>query len=328
LSAALPLVLPAAIVAAAAVPLRRLALRLRLLDQPGPRKMQAGPVPYLGGAAVLLGILAGGALHNGGAPLLAVLAGAFAVGLVDDLRGLGPGPKLLAQVGLAAAVVGSGLSLRLTHLAALDAVLTAVWLVGVANAFNLLDNVDGLCASVAAVASLGLALLAPAAGWIALPLAGAAAGFLVYNLPPARMYLGDAGSLTIGFASGAATVLAANTVGGAASLLLLVLPVAVAVFDTSLVIASRTLAGRPIQVGGLDHASHRLLRAGWDLRLVLLIAGAAAALGPLAAWAWSRYPRPVAWLAAPILAAFAVAWLLLLRVDPYRPGEGGGRVHG
>jgi UDP-GlcNAc:undecaprenyl-phosphate GlcNAc-1-phosphate transferase len=172
---------------------------------------------------------------------------------------------------------------------------------------------------VAVVASLGLAVFAPAARPLALPLAGAAAGFLLVNLPPARMYLGDAGSLTIGFAVGACTVIGAGTDGGPTALVRLALPVAVAVFDTSLVMVSRLLTGLPLMAGGLDHFSHRLKLLGWDTRLVLLAAALAAAAGPLAAWAASRYPAPITWVAPLVAAVFVLAWLLLLRVNPYRP---------
>jgi len=327
--AALRFVTPMLVAAACALPLRWLALRLGILDHPGPRKVQARPVPYLGGAAVLLGTLAGAAVGGPGLGLVAVLVGAQAVGLVDDVIGIGPNTKLLAQIVLGGAAVASGLTLRLTHVAVLDGALTALWLVGIANAFNLLDNMDGLCTTVAVVASLGLALLAPATRPLAVPLAGAAAGFLLVNLPPARMYLGDAGSLTIGFGVGACTVIAAGTTTGAAAFLRLAPPVAIAVFDTSLVMASRLLTGLPVMAGGLDHFSHRLRLLGWDRWLVLLAAALAAAAGPLAAWASLRYPEPVTWIAVAIGAVFAAAWLFLLRVDPYRVTQAhdAGSVH-
>lgn len=303
---------------AAAPPLRRLALRLGLLDHPGPRKVQPRPVPYLGGVAVALGTLAGAPLDPELVRPLALLAGAQVVGLLDDLGRIGPAAKLLLQVCLALAATGLGFVWPLTHVAAVDGALTVVWLVGITNAFNLLDNMDGLCGTVAVVTALGLAALAPATGALAIPLAGAAAGFLVVNLPPARMYLGDAGSLTIGFAIGLCTVVAAGSRSGAGSVLALAFPVAVAVFDTALVIVARLLNGRPIQVGGTDHASHRLQLLGWGRRRILLVAALAAAAGPLMAWLAGRYPEPVAWLALLPAGGFVVAWLLLLRVDPYR----------
>jgi UDP-GlcNAc:undecaprenyl-phosphate GlcNAc-1-phosphate transferase len=314
--------LPMAVALLAALPLRRVAVRFGILDHPGERKLQASPVPYLGGACVLLGAGVGSLIAPAG-PMwgfLALLAGAQALGLVDDVRGLRPRTKLFGQVALALAAIPLGLSLRLTHLAPLDGALTVAWLVGIANAFNLLDNMDGLCGTIAVVACVGLSLLAPSVAPLALPLAGAASGFLVVNLPPARMYLGDAGSLTVGFGVGACTVLVSNTAGGPNGLERLVLPVAIALFDTSLVISSRLRAGRPIQKGGLDHFSHRLrLLLGWDRRLVLAVAALAAAAGPAAAWALGRYPDPVAWLAALIASVFAAGWLaLLLRLDPYR----------
>ncbi|HXM54754.1 MAG TPA: MraY family glycosyltransferase [Candidatus Dormibacteraeota bacterium] len=321
MSAAAWFAIPMVVAVACALPLRRLAVRLGILDRPGPRKLQARPVPYLGGAAVLMGTLAGTFLDSRLAGLLVVLVGAQAVGLIDDVAGLGVRGKLLAQLVLAVAAVAFGVTLRVTGVGALDGALTVAWLVGIANAFNLLDNMDGLCATVAAVAALGLAVLAPGARPLALPLAGAVAGFLLVNLPPARMYLGDAGSMTIGFAVGACTVIAAGSASGPGALLRLGLPVAVAVFDTTLVMASRLLTGLPVAVGGLDHFSHRLRLLGWDTRLILLAAALAAGAGPLAAWAATRYPEPVIWVAPLIAVLFAAAWLLLLRIDPYRPAS-------
>jgi UDP-N-acetylmuramyl pentapeptide phosphotransferase/UDP-N-acetylglucosamine-1-phosphate transferase len=317
--AALRFVLPMLVAAACTLPLRWLAVRLGILDNPGPRKLQARPIPYLGGAAVLLGTLAGAFI--GGRPalgLIVVLVGAQALGLVDDAAGLGPNAKLGGQVLIGGLAVASGLLLGVTHVYLIDGAITALWLVGIANAFNLLDNMDGLCSTVAVVAALGLAAVVPAVRPLALPLAGAAAGFLLVNLPPARMYLGDAGSLTIGFAVGACTVIAAGTASGPGVFIRLAPPVAVAVFDTSLVMASRVLTGLPVMVGGLDHFSHRLRLLGWDRWLVLLTAALAAAAGPLAMWAATRYPQPVTWVAALIAAVFGAAWLLLFRVDPYR----------
>jgi UDP-GlcNAc:undecaprenyl-phosphate/decaprenyl-phosphate GlcNAc-1-phosphate transferase len=313
-------VLALTVALAATSPLRWLALRLGILDHPGPRKIQLRPVPYLGGVAVALGTMAGALLARGLARPLGLLAAALLVGLLDDLGRIGPALKLLLQVVLATAAVTLGFVWSLTHLAPLDGALTVVWLVGITNAFNLLDNMDGLCATVAVVSALGLAGLAPAASPLAVPLAGAAAGFLVVNMPPARMYLGDSGSLAIGLTLGLCTVLAAGARHGPASALTLGLPVIVAVFDTSLVIVARLRNGRPVQVGGTDHTSHRLRLLGWSNRQVLLAAALAAATGPLMVWLAARYPAPVAWLALAPALGFGLAWLLLLlRVDPYRP---------
>jgi UDP-GlcNAc:undecaprenyl-phosphate GlcNAc-1-phosphate transferase len=309
--------LPVGVAFAAALPLRRLALRLGLLDHPGPRKLQSRPVPYLGGVAVGLGIAAGVLLQPGRARLLLPVAAILAVGLVDDVAGLRPGRKLVLQVACAVLAVALGSSWALTHVALVDGAISVAWLVALANAFNLLDNMDGLCATVAGVTALGLAALVPAARPLAIPLAGAVAGFLVLNRPPARMYLGDAGSLAIGLAIGCAGLLAAAAQPGPGGLWILGLPVAVALGDTSLVVVSRLLAGRPIQVGGRDHFSHRLRLLGWSERQVLAATAAAAIAGPLMAWMATRFPEPVAWLAALPAAGLAIAWLLLLRLDPY-----------
>ena len=131
------------------------------------------------------------------------------------------------------------------------------------------------------------------------------------------MYLGDSGSLMLGLGVALCSIAAANTAHGLHSLVLLLLPVGLAVFDTSLVIASRLASGRPVQLGGRDHFSHRLRLLGWSPRRILAaVVAASIASGLIAALALT-YPLGEAWLAVPIAFAYLVAWLRLLRVDPY-----------
>jgi UDP-GlcNAc:undecaprenyl-phosphate GlcNAc-1-phosphate transferase len=148
-------------------------------------------------------------------------------------------------------------------------------------------------------------------------LAGAAIGFLFINRPPAKMYMGDAGSLMLGFGVALCSIIVANHAVGLHSAVLLIMPVAVALFDTSLVIVSRLATGRPVQLGGKDHFSHRLRLLGWSHHQVLALAAG----GGVLAWAGAalalRYPVPDAWLALPIVVAFVIGWTQLLRVDPY-----------
>jgi UDP-GlcNAc:undecaprenyl-phosphate GlcNAc-1-phosphate transferase len=131
------------------------------------------------------------------------------------------------------------------------------------------------------------------------------------------MYMGDAGSLMVGFALSIATITAANRLHGLHSLALLVGPVAVALFDTSLVVISRILAGLPIQAGGRDHFSHRLQSIGWSKPQVLVAALVAATMGSVVALLASSYPRAEAWLAIPIVVFAGVGWGWLLRINPY-----------
>jgi UDP-GlcNAc:undecaprenyl-phosphate GlcNAc-1-phosphate transferase len=281
-------------------------------------------VPYLGGLAILLGVAVPILLFRPQLWELLALLGALALGgLFDDLRTASVGTKLLMQAAVALVAVILGYSWSITNSDVLNGIVTVVWLVGLTNAFNLLDNMDGLSSSVAAFSLIGLSLLAPAAAPVALPVAGALAAFLLMNFPPARMFMGDAGSMVVGFAVGLCTVVAANMAEGLHSVALLALPVAVAVFDTSMVIISRLIKGRPIQLGGRDHFSHRLRLLGWSPRAIVLAAALGSALGSVMAYLSTRYPQRVAWLALPIAILMGAAWWQLLRIDPYTAGAEG-----
>jgi UDP-GlcNAc:undecaprenyl-phosphate GlcNAc-1-phosphate transferase len=299
-------------------PLRALARRLGILDHPGPRKLHTGPVPYLGGIAVVLGAAAGMLLfHLELAKVLALFVVIVGLGLFDDLRYASVATKLIGEVTAAVAAVALGFTWHLTDSAGINAAVSVVWIVGLTNSFNLLDNMDGLASSVAAGSLLTIGLVVPSTLPLAAPLAGAVIGFLLINWPPARMYLGDAGSLMIGFGVALASITAADTETGLHSVVLLACPVALAVFDTSLVIVSRLIAGRPVQLGGTDHFSHRLRLLGWSRYQVLVGAVAAMVVGGAITFLASQYPNGSAWLALPLGVAYAGAWLRLLRVDPY-----------
>ncbi len=307
-----------AITVATLWPLRRIALGFRIMDVPGPRKAHREPVPYLGGVAILLGAEVTILLFRPDLwPVLLMLVFVGAVGLLDDLKPLPVGLKLAGEVSVAIAAVGMGFSWHVTDSAPLNDAFSVFWLVGLTNSFNLLDNMDGLAATAAASSLVMIAALVPSTAGLALPLAGAALGFLLINRPRARMYMGDAGSLMLGFGVGVGSITAANTDGGLHSLVILAFPVAIALFDTSLVIVSRLMTGRPVQLGGQDHFSHRLRLVGWSPYVILGVT----VWGSSIAWACAAlallYPLAEAWLAVPIGLAFVAAWAVLLRVDPY-----------
>jgi UDP-GlcNAc:undecaprenyl-phosphate GlcNAc-1-phosphate transferase len=249
--------------------------------------------------------------------IVVMLTSVATIGLVDDLRYLPVWVKLVGEATIASAAVALGFSWHLSDSSALNAGFSVVWMVGLTNSFNLLDNMDGLTSSVAALSLVAIALLVPGTATLAAPLAGAAIGFLLINRPAAKMYMGDAGSLMLGFGVALCSISAANASHGLHSAVILIVPVAVALFDTSLVIASRLATGRPIQLGGKDHFSHRLRLLGWSPYQVL----AFAAVASTAAWAIAalavRYPLAEAWLAVPLVLAFIATWSGLLRVDPY-----------
>ena len=306
------LVFGAAFVASAAlVPVAKaLARRFGVLDAPGERKVHQQPTPRLGGVAlfgsfvplVLLGYLAlpalrGGALagsfpaalgllaeaHRVERQLLAVLVGAtliFGVGLLDDfLQARFPTAlKAGGQVLAALVLILAGVHTTVLPTELLNQALTVLWLVGITNAFNLLDNMDGLSAGVAFVASGVLLLNAALLGefFIALLLAafmGSLLGFLLFNFPPASTFLGDCGSLLIGFCMASFTLLERYVSPASSSLFPVLMPVlvlAVPIVDTATVVVIRLREHRPIYVGDTRHLSHRLVSLGFSPRAAVL----------------------------------------------------------
>jgi UDP-GlcNAc:undecaprenyl-phosphate GlcNAc-1-phosphate transferase len=314
----IPIVLVAAsITVLSCWPLRALALRFGMLDRPAGRKWHRAPMPYLGGVGIWLGAVTTQALVRGEARRPVLLTAVLAIGVADDLLGISVSAKLLSELAVAVAAVGLGLTWQITDSALLNAAVSLVWIVGLTNAFNLLDNMDGLASTVAVPGLLALAVIDPSDAPLTLALAGAAVGFLMVNWPPARMFMGDAGSLMIGFALAVTTMAAANHAHGAHSAVLLAGPVLVAVFDTLLVIVSRLLSGRPVQLGGRDHYSHRLRLLGWSHRHVLTGSAIAAGLGGLATYLSATHPAASGWLALPLLLGGGAIWVWLLRIDPY-----------
>jgi UDP-GlcNAc:undecaprenyl-phosphate GlcNAc-1-phosphate transferase len=254
-----------------------------------------------GGIGIFAGILAGVgvAIATGAAPasreLLAILGGCailFVAGLLDDLYSLGPLPKLAAQFAAAGLVIAEGLTISgLISNDFLAGAVAFIWLVGMTNAFNLLDNMDGLAATLAAIAAVFFAIDAvtvhpnDAVLALALALAFACAGFLPFNLRPRRsaaVFMGDSGSQVLGFALAALGLTASWKVAGTtvATLLLPVLVLAVPILDTTLVTIARLVDGRPVYQGGRDHTSHRLVYRGLSERhAVVLLAVISGALG-------------------------------------------------
>ncbi|MGH7409430.1 MAG: glycosyltransferase family 4 protein [Candidatus Methylomirabilales bacterium] len=256
---------------------RTLAHRARVMDRPSPRKLHPRPVPLLGGLALYAAIGGAAALFAPPAPgLTGLVAGAtllLLTGLWDDTRGLRPRAKLLAQGAAALLALAGGVSINFLPHPVLNWGVTVLWLVGLTNAFNLLDNMDGLSAGVAAISAGTFALLAARYAELGpeqLPtavagaaIAGACLGFLRHNLYHASIFMGDAGSQTLGFLlAGLAAYGSWRSPTLPTSLLIPFLVLAYPIFDTSLVILLRWRQGRPITVGGRDHSSHRLVRLG------------------------------------------------------------------
>ncbi len=258
----------------------RVARRAGLVIQPREDRWHRQPIPLLGGAAIMVGVLPAlglipGAATRFGAFLLVALAMGI-VGLTDDVRVLRPQAKLVTQILLAAVLIQLGFLLRLTSYPPLDVFLTLFWVVGITNAFNLLDNMDGLAAGMAMIAGgfrlvfflmdgdrIGAAVMAA--------FVGAVGGFLVRNFPPARIFMGDAGSLFIGFFLSGVCLVGqfAYSRGVAAVLVFPVLLVLIPIFDTTFVTLTRLITGRPVARGGRDHTSHRLVSLGITERQAL-----------------------------------------------------------
>jgi len=318
----------------ALVPVSRLlALRFGYVAHPREDRWHRRPIALLGGVAIALTLAAGLLLFRSTSGIVVLVACAgliFAMGLVDDIVSLKPFTKLLAEIAIASILLYFGYRLNWTTSLTLDTMLTLIWVVGMTNAFNLLDNMDGLCAGVALIVAgallFGLGPVPPGspafheAQYLAL-LAGATAGFLVYNIHPASVFMGDSGALLLGLSFGAVTLnhvqdgaVRSNPLAiVAAPLLVLLIPI----FDTSLVTASRLLSGRAASQGGRDHSSHRLVALGLSepaaVALLWLLAGIGGALGLAVDYFNLSWSSPAAALFLLAMVIFAV-YLSRIRV--------------
>ncbi|MBA3947203.1 MAG: undecaprenyl/decaprenyl-phosphate alpha-N-acetylglucosaminyl 1-phosphate transferase [Herpetosiphonaceae bacterium] len=263
---------------------RRLGLLAGVVSIPNARRINTVPVPQLGGAAMYLAFIVGLLLFGERAEirqLVAILLGATLMsllGLIDDRWELHAGLKLVGQIGAALMLIASGLHVQLLHSIVLDSLLTITWVVGITNALNLLDNMDGLSGGVAAVAAANFLLLAALnphpqflVGGLAAALLGACLGFLRYNLNPATIFMGDTGSLFIGFILAAVGIKLRFANTNAVTWMVPLIVLAVPLFDTTLVFVSRLRRGRnPLTTPGKDHVSHRLVALGLTRREAVL----------------------------------------------------------
>ncbi len=326
---------------------RRWSHRWGFLDVPGGHKVHQAPVALGGGIAIVwsfvlvvaiglavmllagrleplawLAVYKAGILSKLPSLLMVIAAALFlhAVGLVDDVRPLPPSVKLIAQT-LAAGLVVFGAHVRAAEVLgpAPSILLTMLWLVGICNTVNLMDNADGLCAGVVAIGAAFVAVSAMQVGQIFVPalawvLAGAALGFLVFNFPPARIFMGDAGSLPIGFLLAVSTVmttyynpaLKTEPYALAAPLFILAVPM----YDTLTVLIHRYKAAVPLFRGDRRHFSHRLLRRGMSAGAMVLTIYLATATTGLSAMLlpW------VGWTAAALLFIQCVCVLCVVAI--------------
>jgi len=274
----------ALVIAIGGTPLvRYAALRMGILDNPSARKIHSAPVPLMGGAAIYLAFITALALWGERSyvnEVVGIFVGATLVsiiGALDDSRGMGSYLKLLFQLAAAFILILSGVQVRLFHGIG-DIALTLLWVVGITNAFNLLDNMDGLSSGVATIAAAFFTLLAAMSdqylvGTLAAALFGACIGFLVYNWNPAQVFMGDTGSLFLGFLLAAVGIKLRFPANSASiTWMIPILVLALPVFDTTLVFFSRLRRGNnPLTTAGKDHVSHRLARRTGSQREAVLL---------------------------------------------------------
>ncbi len=275
---------------------RRFALRLDLTDKPSARKLHVSPIPLLGGVAIYAAFIAAVLLFGNRFrldELVSILVGASLMsflGVWDDRRSLSPLLKLVGQFAAASILIFTGVRIGTFVWEPLNVVVTLGWVVVITNALNLLDNMDGLSGGVGAAAAVFFLLLAAMngqylVGALSAALVGACLGFLIYNFNPASIFMGDAGSLFLGFILAATAIKLrfpdnVEMVTWMVPVLILGLPL----FDTTLVIVSRLRRGfNPLTTPGKDHVSHRLVALGYTRREAVLICYlACAGLGVLA----------------------------------------------
>ncbi len=272
--------------------MRSIAMKIGAFDAPNmSRKIQKEPVPYLGGVAISIGVVAASyaallyadnsihTLELASTVLLPAIA-ISAMGLVDDLKGLQPWPRLLAQTGAGLIVaialistntIGTPFNNRLV-----DGSITTLWVVGVCNAINFFDNLDGGAAGTVAVTSIFLFLIAydgeqVLVSALAVVTAGATLGFLFWNRSPAKIYMGDAGALFLGVIISVLTIrLEPNIVSRNLALSIPLALLAIPIMDTTVAVCSRIKRGISPFEGGRDHLSHRLMRIGLGRRRTAL----------------------------------------------------------
>ena len=292
-----PLVIGGVCVALSAVLtllVRELAHKTGQVAKPKSDRWHKRPTAMLGGVAIVASTLAGYLLFVPQTPESAVILGAsvwlFVVGLVDDLLNIKPYQKLFGQLIGAVAIVAFGLKLPITGNELADIWITVFWIVGITNAINLLDNMDGLAAGISVIAASSLMFGLYGAGngaemlFVAV-FVSSLLGFLIFNFNPATIFMGDCGSMFVGFLLSASVLLSQSGGRSRGILSILAVPVLilfVPIFDTTFVTVIRKLWGRKASQGGRDHTSHRLVALGLSERsAVLMLYGFAICAGAL-----------------------------------------------
>jgi UDP-GlcNAc:undecaprenyl-phosphate/decaprenyl-phosphate GlcNAc-1-phosphate transferase len=286
---------------------------------PSQNRWSKRTVAQFGGGPVLLIFWLTAMMSPAGRQFWVLLLSTVALallGFIDDLKGLGPKPKLLIEFLVAACTVSSGIISPITPSHAVNWVLTVLWIVVISNAFNIIDNMDGLAGGVAIIGLAGIVLLSgpnSPVGMLSILLMVSVGGFFLFNFNPAKIFMGDLGSLPIGFFLASASVVSAGGVRvPRAGLVIPCLIMFVPVFDALLVSLSRRIKGRAISEGGRDHSSHRLVFSGLSERRAAGLLHAMAAGAIVLAVVWVRLGS--AWanvvLAIGLIGVFHFWWYL------------------
>lgn len=261
---------------------RKLALAFGFVDAPAQRKLHSTPIPLMGGVAIFGGaiiaiLIFSPQLPRSVAGVIMALSVVALIGLVDDHRGLPAWAKLAGQFVAFVALAIFDIRIQLPTPDLIDYALTYLWLAGISNGINFLDNMDGLCAGVSAVAAAFILLLGLQndqflVSALAAAILGACLGFLRFNFKPAQIFMGDAGSLFLGFILALlALQLRFPSNSNFVTWMVPVFVLGVPIFDTSLVIISRLRRGVSPNTPGKDHTSHRLVARGFSQREAVLI---------------------------------------------------------
>ena len=278
--------------------IRALAVRFGAVDVPEDRKVHEKPTPTLGGVAIYASMMIGIGVylliskHPFSADLLGIILGATIIvifGAIDDVRPLGPLVKLFGQILAAGVLVIMGVQIQNIHIPGaavvslspeLSVIISLIWVVAFINIINLIDGLDGLAAGITCIAAASMFYYATQTGvggtyvdaaLVSIVMAGGTLGFLRYNFNPASIFMGDSGSMLLGFMLGAVTIQGVLKSIAAAALLIPLLALAIPILDTGMAIVRRAFRGQPISHADKEHIHHRLLNLGHSQRQAVLL---------------------------------------------------------
>lgn len=323
--------------------IRRAAFKADIVAMPREDRWHSQPTPLLGGVSLFISLMAVWhlaffelALFSAARSFIPLALGCLAIfllGLADDLFDINPQHKLVGQIIIASLLVIFGFQIQWFTSRTANLVISIFWIVGITNAFNLLDNMDGLSAGIAFIGGLFLFLSGIFSGFesafpalvVLAAFLGTLLGFLLYNFHPASIFMGDSGSLLIGFFIAGLTTQASGLMAGLHSghlVFVLAIPILILfipILDTAFVSVMRKISGRPISVGGQDHSSHRLVAIGFSERkAVLTLYGFAAGAGVLALAVRTLALGVSMVLVVMYLLFIVFFWITLARVKVYQ----------